>query len=414
MTGPVYRFIGTEHLEEAARIYSDVYVYRLEDSRRHAQRDLEDKGVKLAAAFVDGRLASILQIVDYSIYLNSDRIAMGGIAGIATHAEDRRKHLVEGLLKMALGHMRERGMYTSALYPFSRAFYRKYGWEHVCDALSLKAKVADLHVLRKGVEAAGTARCGFQRVSVDGAGEPGLGALRQIYTSYYSGYNCAVARGDLEWERFSRNIESSIASGTNNYVYLGVRSGTPVSYIAYTFQKNPDDTRSMRIREAAAADGAAWGDLLGFIARHDAQAVEVTGIVPADSPVRVLLAEPGRMEIVPHLMFRIVDVSGFFGAIRTKDEVSGFFTMRVHDRTCEWNDKVFAVSVDGGRASASPALLSDADITLDISALSQIASGYMPAASSARAGLLQVSDARAVSMLQEIFPARATFCADYF
>jgi predicted acetyltransferase len=154
--------------------------------------------------------------------------------------------------------------------------------------------------------------------------------------------------------------------------------------------------------------------LLGFIARHDAQAVEVTGIVPADSPVRVLLAEPGRMEIVPHLMFRIVDVSGFFGAIRTKDEVSGFFTMRVHDRTCEWNDKVFAVSVDGGRASASPALLSDADITLDISALSQIASGYMPAASSARAGLLQVSDARAVSMLQEIFPARATFCADYF
>ena len=149
MTGPVYRFIGTEHLEEAARIYSDVYVYRLEDSRRHAQRDLEDKGVKLAAAFDDGRLASILQIVDYSIYLNSDRIAMGGIAGIATHAEDRVSTSSRAAQDSAGAHARK-GIYTSALYPFSRAFYRKYGWEHVCDALSLKAKVADLPFCEKG------------------------------------------------------------------------------------------------------------------------------------------------------------------------------------------------------------------------------------------------------------------------
>jgi predicted acetyltransferase len=79
------------------------------------------------ALLEDEQMASKLTIHPMEIWLAGKIMPMGGIAGVASWPEYRRKGHIKALMKQSLEVMREQGQYVSMLHPFSFSFYRKYG-----------------------------------------------------------------------------------------------------------------------------------------------------------------------------------------------------------------------------------------------------------------------------------------------
>lgn len=441
MAGVEYRVLAEAEIPEMARLQSDVYVLPLAQTRRwQAVMSSADERPVPLGAFEEGRLVSGLMVHAYQVRLGCQTVPMGGVGGVATQPEHRSRRHVARLLALALEEMRRKGQLVSMLYPFSYAFYRRYGWEHAGDVLRLKLPMTSLAALRAagaGVPpevAASRARAGqdeFVRIPIpppdEGTtGRREMGWLAAVYEAASAPYNCVVVR-HREWDGLAQRIQHQIADGTNVYVYAGRRGDRPVSYVVYSFVPGRED-RSLRIAEAFAIDAPALESLLAFLARHDSQAEEVVWNAPTDSAVRDLLAEPGLGELHPRFMLRVVDVEALVRAMRVDGAGAGEaqrrwlngsfpFTLSVRDPVAPWNDGTFRIDArEDGAATAEPVTSPGvgADVACDITALSAVASGYLPAARARALGRLAVRRPEALKALAMLFPARPTFCADHF
>src|SRR5579883_1559713 len=87
--------------------------------------DLENKRVLR----VEGQVVSCLTIIDASCWIGGAPVRMGGIAGVATRMEERRKGYAGQLLLDTARLLETRGYALSGLFPFSYDYYRKFGWE---------------------------------------------------------------------------------------------------------------------------------------------------------------------------------------------------------------------------------------------------------------------------------------------
>ena len=73
-------------------------------------------------AFVQGKLATKVTTLPFEQMVRGVIKPMGGISGVATYPEFRRRGLVRQLLTTFFAKMRADGQSISTLYPFSEAF----------------------------------------------------------------------------------------------------------------------------------------------------------------------------------------------------------------------------------------------------------------------------------------------------
>src|SRR5699024_3959045 len=77
----------------------------------------------------EDEIAAKLHLIPLSVYINGKELDMGGVSSVATWPEYRRNGMVKQLLHHSLTYMKRHGQTISYLFPFSFAYYRKYGWE---------------------------------------------------------------------------------------------------------------------------------------------------------------------------------------------------------------------------------------------------------------------------------------------
>ena len=80
----------------------------------------------------DGTLAAGLACYDFHAFLQGEAVSNGGIGGVVTHPAYRRQGAIREIFTELLRETRSNGEILSSLYPFSHAFYRKFGYE-LCD-----------------------------------------------------------------------------------------------------------------------------------------------------------------------------------------------------------------------------------------------------------------------------------------
>ena len=91
----------------------------------------KDRVSTVLGVFDEARLVAAATIHDLHLIWGQTDVPMGGVAGVACAAEQRGRGHVACLLAESLRTMREAGQFTSGLYPFAYAFYRRHGWEWV-------------------------------------------------------------------------------------------------------------------------------------------------------------------------------------------------------------------------------------------------------------------------------------------
>lgn len=346
--------------------------------------------------FEGGELVSAITHLPFTARVRGAWLPVGGISGVATPPEHRRKGHVGRTLSATLADYRDRGWPLSALRPFEEGFYARYGW-----ATAVYPQVATVDPAALGaVDEAATGS--FRRIEATEAGD----VLQPAYDAWLEGVTLATER-TAEWWR----DRLFVGYEHDRFCYAWDRAGEVAGYLVYDVTSEG----TMQVLEFAYADDEAYLNLLRFCRDHDSQVaeVELTGFgherlfeVVTDRDALTLRTRPGHM-------VRIVDVPAALEAVPFPPAVEADLVLAVTDDQADWNDGRFALSVADGAASVT-ATEADPDATLDMGTLSRLLVGRADLPIARATGDLAVADPGVVETLASAFPGTRTYLPERF
>ncbi|WP_114577376.1 enhanced intracellular survival protein Eis [Saliphagus sp. LR7] len=334
-----------------------------------------------------------------------------GLSAVATPPEHRRSGYVRDLLEGALEEYRDRNARFSVLWPFRYRFYRQYGWDTAnrtlaidCEPEALASAAADGNA---GDGGHGREDGQYRRIE---AGD--YDRLEAAYEADSRRYGLSIDRTDKWWRHrvFERWDDDP-------FVYGWERAGEIRGYLVYRISGEWGD-RTMHVDELAAVDSEAYRRLLAFCGDHDSQVNAVRLREPEDSLLPDIATDPDELdcELEDGPMVRIVDIAQSLSAL-SYPETDLDVRLAVSDPLADWNDGVFALSIDDGVATCErihdEPSSGDADARLDIAALSQLAVGARSAGRLERTGRLEGAPA-AVDALGRAFSETEVYLRDGF
>lgn len=393
------RRLGTAEIDEMLAMSQFAFQYEIApnelDEARGRARPEEYFG-----SFIDGKLAAKVGVLPLESYVNGKVVPMGGVCGVATWPEYRRGGLVAELLRHALEVMRADGQLVSYLAPFSFAFYRRYGYEHVIDRMQYTLERADWPTY--------AATGGSVRRTTDFAD------VAELYEAYASRFTGTLRRSDAWWQdRVKRAKPGSIAVYRN-------RDDVPTGYVIYRVKSS-----ELTVYEMVFLDEDARRGLWGFLRNHDSMATKVVLIVPVDDDLPFQSPNPRfTQEVTPYFMCRIVDVQAFLRQYAFAPEVGGqALTVQVSDADASWNQAVFTITPaahEGGdnavRVHPGDATVDVADercVACDVQTLTAMLFDYKRPTALARMGRL-AGQAMAIAAWERAVPSQTPFLYDFF
>lgn len=351
-------------------------------------------------AFVDGALAAQMACLPFEMRYDGQWVPMGGIAGVATLPEHRRRGAVRRLFDAVFPAMRAAGQAFSVLYPFSFSYYRKFGYEAVYRVNRLTIPCARLD----GLPTLGHAR-------LLEPSEP-LDALQGVYERANADRNLALRREETRWRE--KHLPAD-PWREKRYVYLGTDAqGEPCAYAVLAPEDAPEG-RLLRVRDWAAVGADGIRAVFGLLAAHRAHYRAVAIDAPADLRIDVLLDEYDGVICRTDwsTMVRVVDVEAALRLTRWSPR-AGRIVLRVHDDLLAWNNAAFAITF-GERHSVERS--TDApDLDVDIRALAQLLFGMVTLDEPTAALLsgLAIAPTANRALLTAAFPRKLMGTYDHF
>lgn len=346
--------------------------------------------------FEGDALQAKLTLIPFQIYLQGRIVEMGGIAGVATWPENRRKGHVATLLKHTLQLMKSQGQTVSFLHPFSFPFYRKFGWELFTE---FKRYTIPVEKLPPKKVVPGTVVRDVTDISV----------FDSLYQSFVKEYNGTLVRDEEWWEH------SVLGNSVFRAVYYSADK-EPQGYVLYEIKD-----KELICDEFIYLNEDARSALWTFIANHDSRIEQVKLVmVPSDDLLPYMLPDPRvAQEIVPYFMARIVDVKSFIEQYSFVENRNSEVQLTIHvtDSTASWNTGSWKLSVnEDGRAVVTHCSTNEGvepDLTTDIQTLSALFMGFKRPRELFQMRSLN-GDPSKISQLESIIPVEKTGLLDHF
>lgn len=372
------RFVDSIQLSEYA------FQYKVpEEKRDEISRKL--KKHQIYGIYEDHMLAAKLHLIPLTSYVGEQSFRMGGIAGVATYPEYRRRGYVKELITYVLETMREQGFTVSMLHPFDVSFYRKYGWELFSNRQKTMMKGNDLVKLEP---AEGTMkRFLFETVN--------LHELKQIYSQYASQFSGMLLREDDWWK--------SVVDDLRIAIYYDA-TDKPTGYILYDIKDH-----KMTIEEFVPVDFEARRGLWNYICQHDSMVTELEMTTYEKEPLFFALSRQKtvKREVYPYFMVRIVDVEAFL-----KEYTFAYnetIKLQIIDRYATWNEKTYLVKDGEVRVTED----CNGALTLSINALSTALFGHQRPTDLYAAGMISGSESQ-IAAFEKMIPNRPAYMYDFF
>lgn len=336
----------------------------LEEMTQNPQSRLDANWQSQWAAFEDDdqTMMSGFAAIPYPIHFDGHHCGMVGIGGVATFPPYRRRGGIRACFEMALPDMYESGAVFSYLYPFSTAYYRKFGYEMCCENRRWKLLIEKLpHTPLEG------------SLHFMEQGNLLLEDIQAVYRVWQERFNMMVVGGDIEfaWVKKSNPFKDQVYT----YVYRAA-NGQPKAYAS--FQKTDDpDGRNLLCKRFLFTDPEGFYGMMNLFVSLAADHRFVTFHLPSSLDIAPLLPEwsmgAGASETAYNGMARVVNVKEALGLARTRGE--GALVLEIRDGQIPQNNGRFAISCGDGvvkevtRTGAAP------DATLTIQEFSRLLLG---------------------------------------
>lgn len=257
---------------------------------------------------VDGRIVATLRVWDRTVRVGETAVRMGGIGGVGTHPDHRRRGYASAMLRDAIDWMRGRGYLTSVLFTeVATEFYRRHGWASVpMQGFRIAAPGTGATLPEPGV-GAGEWRVESFNETRD------LDAAMELYERYNAGLSGALVRDRAYWESEPARIRGILPAA------VALDSGGNLrGYLNYRIEEGQAEVCELAVDETAAT---ATDALVRYFLRECAEqgAGEIVGELPHRHPVVDLLCEycGGDLELTGNAttMWKVVDLHGLLSAL---------------------------------------------------------------------------------------------------
>ncbi|MGE6753244.1 GNAT family N-acetyltransferase [Rossellomorea sp. NPDC071047] len=377
--------LNHDQLEESLQLseYAFQYVVPSEDRERRLQ---QTKNHTVYGIYEEEILAAKLHLIPLQVHLGEHVYPMGGIAGVATYPEFRRRGYVRQLMNHSLLKMKEDGTVLSMLHPFSIDFYRKFGWEVFASFHKVQLEKKDLVPLKphNGL---------IRRFKKDTYPNE----LELIYDRYAEQHNGMLVRS-TNWWRDRSITDLWIAIYYND-------AGEATGYLTYEVKKE-----KMKVEEFVPLTSDARIGLWNFICQHDSMVNEAELILNPCEVLPYMLKDPRmKEEKHPYFMARIVDVEKFLKRYVKEIDFPYQLEFTITDSTAAWNNSTFVLN-------KSEVMVGDkieAPISLDIKAFTALIFGVHTPEELIQMGKLQ-AEKEDFHKLQSFSQGNHPFFYDFF
>jgi predicted acetyltransferase len=347
-------------------------------------------------AFDGSQLVGGTAIFSFRLRVPGAEVPAAGVSWVSVLPTHRRRGILRSLMRQQLADIRDRGEALAVLWAAEAVIYGRYGygpatWTHA-------------YTIRRGEGA----------LAVDAPADPALrlrltevaearAELGKVYEAMFETRPGYFRRNDAWWDRYLADPPAQRHGQSPLRCVLAEDDAGPRGYSLYSARGGWDEDSflpegSITVRELAATDPAAsaalWGDLLSRDLTNELHA----RLRPVDDPVQFQLADPRRLRTVVSdaLWARITDLPAALTQRRYACPVN--VVLDVRDRVLPDNAGRWRLRVDeAGQVSCDP-VDADADVSLDIAALSAAYLGGTRLGALAAAG--RVSQLRAGALGQ--------------
>lgn len=379
--------VNENQLKEAMKLSEYAFQFQLAEDQIEDRIETMKQHHQIYGINENDQLAAKLHLLPFSIYLGKNQLKMGGIAGVATYPEYRRKGFVKELLKEALFQIKDQGMSVSFLHPFSVPFYRKFGWELFTNQMKYILNKSDLIMKH---HPSGT----IKRLKK----EDHSTVLESVYEQYAKQFNGMLVRETSWWQKnvYGDQFIAVYYDDTNN------ASG----YFMYSIHN-----RKMTVTEFIALTSNARISLWNFICQHDSMVEQVEMTIFERDPLHFMLKEPRiKAELTPYFMARIVDLDSFLAQYDFQwNRIEQSVVLHIEDDLLLDNQK--SVQLHAGKILNAHD--TDTGIRLSINTLTAVLFGYQRPRELVLAGLIAGSET-CIEQLEALIPNRPPFFSDFF
>ncbi len=352
----VRRLTENEHFESNLISYLAFHM-RLEDPEKMREESLKMTSADWGAFSGDGKIMARIINHRFESWLDGQPVVNGGIGGVCTLPEYRNSGAIRAIFEKLLPDAYRNGEIISTLYPFSHAFYRKFGYETVRWRNNYEFPPAVL----SGYRFSGTAEM-WQ------GGSP-VRELTELYNRFAAGFNLAIRRTD---ESMLKNHLDGEWLKNRKFCYLLRENGVLVAYVVFQDIRH-DPAAILSVEDAAWTGRAGMNAILGFLGRFTADYGTVRMFLPDCVGLLSFLQSPLAYDVTQtaaqDYMMRVVNARRLLEVIRKPADAS--FVLRVTgDPLIPANNGTWSV-----RGSEITPTEKDPDLTVSIQAFAQLASG---------------------------------------
>jgi predicted acetyltransferase len=190
------------------RALLELYHYAFTEwtDRKIKDEELEDIIVEeIYGLFENGALLSSVRIHDFEQSVRGVIKECGGVAGVATYPETRRKGYVRQLMQEAFKIMRQQGQSVTMLDPFKQSYYEQFGYVAANAPYLVEAPVKALNYWCK--EKPGS-DWSYERVRAVDVKEDYLKFVREVGPRQYHGYIIFKTISDAEWKQRVKSLQN--------------------------------------------------------------------------------------------------------------------------------------------------------------------------------------------------------------
>ncbi|HOB19621.1 MAG TPA: GNAT family N-acetyltransferase [Candidatus Atribacteria bacterium] len=350
------------------------------------------------AAFDDrGKMCSCLELLPYTVMYDGHMVAMGGIGGVATHPEDRKKGGVRSIFQYCMQEMYDEGYVFSYLYPFSHPFYRRFGYELNMTRTRYSIPLSSLaHFSQTG---------SVRLYTKDMDCQP----LVSVYGDFIKDKNLAVVRDEYRWKRFF----SADPYKDNVYIYLWYNQDDVLrGYLKHRIRKTSEYGYDLIAEELVWLDTQAFEGIMAFVRGLSAQFSNLIWECPSFFDLLSYFPEPYDIgqEIMTNGMNRVVNARRALELI-SPPQGSGSVVIQAADAILDANTARYCVSWDKGEVEVKTTDR-EADLVCGIKDLGPLVTGFATPAQLKEAGRIEINGK--ADVLEGLFPRKKLYINDRF
>lgn len=310
----------------------------------------------------EGELMSSLSLTSYTVRFDGKACPMAGVGAVQTLPPYRRRGGVAACFSEALPALCAEGVLFAYLYPFSTAFYRRFGFESCVTKIGCTVDLAQLRLPPQ--------EGGFRLAVKE---RPLAEAICAVDRVWEQRWNMEVLHGEEDYDWLTKLDPYT----KQDYLYVCFdAAGRAVGYTAFRTAREPEG-RDLICSRFRFADREGFHALLGVFKSLAADHRFAKFSLPSDPALPYLMGEwslgAASFALQPAGMVRVLNAGEVLS--RAAYRGSGEVRLQIRDALIADNNGVFSLRFADGRAVSAERTEEKPDAAMDITAFSALIAG---------------------------------------